>query len=85
MHAKHLTYMVGGAAAAFAVMLLVGVPLAKALPYALLLACPLMMIAMMASMRRGDSHGVAGHDRTQDPATDQPGADPTYPPAGSER
>jgi hypothetical protein len=85
MHAKHLAYMVAAGGAAFGVMVLAGVPLGTALPYALLLACPLMMIAMMASMRGDDSHGAAEPGRTRDPAGHQPAAEPDQPPAGSQR
>jgi hypothetical protein len=82
MHAKHLAYMVAAGGAAFGVMVLAGVPPATASLYALLLACPLMMIAMMASMRGDDSQGATGLDRTRDPAHS---AEPDQPPAGSQR
>lgn len=60
MGMKHVTSMLGGGAVVLAVLWLAGVPLATALPYALLLACPLMMIAMMRSMNGGNSHSSPG-------------------------
>ena len=52
-----------GAAVLFGVFLVAGVPLARALPFALFLACPLMMVAMMFMMGRGqDGHGGGEHD-----------------------
>lgn len=72
----HVKYMVLGAAAVLAIALLAGVPLESALPLAILLACPLMMVTMMASMNGGHGHGH-GHrpdsdvhqDTTPDPTT----------------
>lgn len=54
---SHLTGMLLAGAAVLAVALLAGFPLGAALPYAALLACPLMMIAMMVMMTRGSGHG----------------------------
>ena len=54
----HLKHMLIGGAAILAVLLVAGVDLRQALPWAVLLACPLMMIGMMAMMGRGGmSHG----------------------------
>ena len=51
------------AAAALAVGLLVaGTPLQELLPYAILLACPLMMVVMMRGMGHG-THGDTGTAR----------------------
>jgi hypothetical protein len=44
----------------FGVLLLVGAPLSSALLYAVLLACPLMMLIMGAHGGRGDG----GHDHS---------------------
>ena len=51
--------MIIGGVALLGVLLIAGVPLASALPYAVLLACPLMMIFMMSSM---GGHGSGCHD-----------------------
>jgi type III secretory pathway component EscV len=53
----HVKYMVLGAAALLALAVLAGVPLESALPLAILLACPLMMVVMMATMSGGHGHG----------------------------
>ena len=60
-HGKHLKYMLIAAVAVLAVLLLTGVSLTTALPYALLLACPLMMIAMMAFMTHNSSGNRPPH------------------------
>ena len=63
MHGNHLKHMVIGAAVLLGVFVVAGVPLGRALPYALFLACPLMMVAMMFMMGRGqDGHGVRERD-----------------------
>lgn len=52
----HLKHMLIGGAAILAILLVAGVDLKEALPWALLLACPLMMVAMMFMMnRKGES------------------------------
>lgn len=53
---RHLLYMGVIGVVALAGMWLVGVPLDRAVPWALLLACPLMMAAMMLLMNHGASH-----------------------------
>ena len=58
----------------FGVLLLVGAPLSSALLYAVLLACPLMMLTMGGH----GGHGGAGHDPSSrssvepDESTDRP-------------
>jgi type III secretory pathway component EscV len=54
----HVKYMVLGAAAVLAIALVAGVPLESALPLAILLACPLMMVVMMGTMGGGHGHGT---------------------------
>jgi hypothetical protein len=58
MHGNHLKHMLVGGAVVLGALLIVGVPVGTALPYALLLACPLMMLFMM----RGHGHGGHQHD-----------------------
>jgi hypothetical protein len=60
MNGNHLQHMLLGGAGVFGALLLVGVPLPSALLYALLLACPLMMITMGGH----GGHGGGGHDHT---------------------
>ncbi len=52
----HLFGMVGIAALVFVVLLGTGRSFQEALPLAILLACPLMMIGMMFMMRGGNDH-----------------------------
>jgi type III secretory pathway component EscV len=54
----HVKYMVLGGAAVLAVAVLAGVPLVSALPLAILLACPLMMLLMMGTMSGGHGDGT---------------------------
>ena len=54
---RHLWFMVGGAAVVLVVLLVAGVGPGQALRYALALACPLGMVAMMVVMGRGAGHG----------------------------
>lgn len=61
MHGNHLKHMLIGGGALLGVLLVAGIPLATALPYALFLACPLMMMFMMGSMGGHEGHG-GGHD-----------------------
>lgn len=56
----HLKHMLIGGAAIFAVLLVAGVDLQQALQWAILLACPLMMVGMMMMMNR--KGGSQGHD-----------------------
>lgn len=57
----HLKHMAIGAVVILAVLLALGVNLGQALPYAILLACPLGMVSMMFFMNRqgGHNHGDA--------------------------
>lgn len=57
MNGNHLKYMLLGGAGLFGALLLVGVPVSSALLYAVLLACPLMMITMGGH----GGHGGGGH------------------------
>ncbi|HEX2905208.1 MAG TPA: DUF2933 domain-containing protein [Jatrophihabitans sp.] len=59
---KHLKYMLLIGGGLFAVLLVAGVPLSAALSYALLLACPLMMVWMMLSMPSHDGSEHSGHE-----------------------
>lgn len=59
--ATHLKYMLLGGAGLLVVALLLGMPLQSALPLAILLACPLMMVFMMAQ-----SHAGQGSDHEDD-------------------
>ena len=61
MNGNHLKYMLLGGAGLFGVLLVVGVPVTSALLFAVLLACPLMMVFMMGSGHGG--HG-ASNDQT---------------------
>jgi type III secretory pathway component EscV len=53
-------YVIAGAAVAL-VAVVAGVPLARFLPFAILLVCPLMMLFMMRNM--GSMHGGGGDRR----------------------
>ena len=57
---KHIKYMLLGAAALFGVLLAVGVPLQSAMLFAVLLACPLMMVFMMGGH---GGHGASSDER----------------------
>ena len=56
----HLKHMAIGGAAVLAVLLLLKVDLRTAVTYAILLACPLGMVGMMAMMTKG-GHGQHDH------------------------
>lgn len=80
MKRNHLVTMLAGGAVLLVVLLAAGVPLANALPYAAILACPLMMIGMMWAMNRnGGGHGAHGgtccgqHDHQNERVTAAPG------------
>lgn len=63
---NHLKHMVIAGVGVFALLLIFGVDVGKALPWAALLACPLMMVAMMWTMNRGQGgHGGHGNARDQ--------------------
>ena len=66
----HLKHMLIGGAGIFVVLLVLGVDLASAGQWAILLACPLMMVGMMWMMGRGQG-GHGGHGVAQD----RPGAE----------
>lgn len=57
---NHLKYMLLGGGALFGVLLVVGVPLQSALLFAVLLACPLMMVSMMGGH---GGHGASSDER----------------------
>lgn len=56
----HLKHMAIGGGAILVVLLVLGVDLRAALPWALLLACPLMMVGMMFMMNRNHGAGAVG-------------------------
>lgn len=74
MNGNHLKHMLLGGAGVFGILMLVGVPLTSALLYAVVLACPLMMLTMGGH----GGHGDVGHDpssrRSDEPdeSTDRP-------------
>ncbi|WP_149204902.1 DUF2933 domain-containing protein [Actinotalea subterranea] len=68
----HLKHMLIGGGAILVVLLLVGVSVRDALPWAVLLACPLMMVGMMFMMSRGmGAKGGAAHQHGPHCATDE--------------
>jgi hypothetical protein len=70
MHGNHMKHMFIGGVGLLAVLLAFGVPLSSALPYAVFLACSLMMVMMMVMVLRspggGGGHGGGGHDHDAD-------------------
>jgi type III secretory pathway component EscV len=66
---SHMKYMLLGGAAVFAIALLAGVPAQTALTLAFVVACPLMMVLMMA----GGGHSDTSHKgRTdEEPSRDE--------------
>lgn len=76
-HSKWFPYLVLAAAAA-AILIAAGVPLAAFLPFVFLLACPLMMVFMMRGM--GGMH--SGEDHTGHGCEHDPTGTPTPPSAG---
>lgn len=68
-HANRMTPWLIGAAAVAAVLIAFGAPLASLLPFAIVLACPLMMIVMMRGMggMHGKSEDHTGHGCEHDP------------------
>lgn len=66
---RMLPYVLGAAVVA-ALLGLLGAPLASLLPFAVVLACPLMMVFMMRGMAGGHGGGEdhAGHGCEHDPA-----------------
>jgi len=66
-HNRMFPYL-AAAAVVGAVLIAAGAPLASLLPFALLLACPLMMIVMMRSMSGShSSEDHTGHGCEHDP------------------
>ncbi|HYP72620.1 MAG TPA: DUF2933 domain-containing protein [Microbacterium sp.] len=65
---KHLILLAGAATIILVGLVAFGVDLAQALPFALVLACPLSMIAMMYFMNR---HGTRGRGEPSTSAHDQ--------------
>ena len=69
MRSKRFLPYLFGAAMVAAVLIAVGAPLVSLLPFALLLACPLMMVFMMRGMsgmhNSGEDH--TGHGCEHDP------------------
>ena len=68
MDSKYFPYLIG-AAAVTAVLIAFGAPLASLLPFAIVLACPLMMIFMMKGMAgmHGSGEDHTGHGCEHDP------------------
>jgi hypothetical protein len=59
---RHFTYMLVAGVAVLGGLWAFGVSLSTAIPYAFLLACPLMMVFMMRGMDHGSmGHGSMGH------------------------
>ena len=71
-HDRMMTYLLVAAAIA-AALAVAGVPLASLLPFAILLACPLMMVFMMKGMSgmHGGNEDHTGHGCEHDPTRDQ--------------
>lgn len=68
----HLKHMLIGGAAILAVLLAVGVDARQALSWAVLLACPLMMVAMMLMMGRGHRAPAEGGHQHNPQAVSEP-------------
>ena len=73
MHGTSMRYLLVGAAALVVGLLIAGTSLQSLLPYALILACPLMMVFMMRGMGghtdHGAEHAQARPARDRDDAT----------------
>jgi hypothetical protein len=76
MMKKHVVQMAAAGGVILTGLWAFGVPLSTALPYALLLACPLMMIWMMTGMNHdGMNHGMgpgSSDDRDEPKRTEHP-------------
>ena len=73
----HLKHMAIAGGTILVLLLAFGVDLGKALPYALLLACPIGMVVMMGMMSRRGGHDHAAHGSGESAATTPaPGARP---------
>ena len=80
MHQNRMFPYLIGAALVAAVLIAVGAPLASLLPFALVLACPLMMVFMMRGMSGNHGHeDHTGHGCEHDPTRK------AEPPAGQSR
>ena len=71
MNDNHLKYMLLGGAGIFGLLLAFGVPLQSALLFALVMACPLMMVFMMGGhgghgMDSDEGRPVAGREDERD-------------------
>ena len=68
-HTNRMTPWLIGAAAIAAILIAFGAPLASLLPFAIVLACPLMMLVMMRGMggMHGESEDHTGHGCEHDP------------------
>ena len=68
-HSNRMVPWLVGAAAVAAVLIAVGAPLASLLPFAIILACPLMMFVMMRGMSGShhDREDHTGHGCEHDP------------------
>jgi len=64
---NHLLQMLGIGGVVLVVLLATGTSFRTALPFAILLACPLMMGGMMFMMMRGDNSQKQGNDATGQP------------------
>lgn len=70
MHGNHVKHMLIAGGGLLVVLIVAGVPLGTALPYAVALACPLMMVAMMGRGQSGHAGGGHGEaDAHHDDAT----------------
>jgi hypothetical protein len=80
MHSNRVVPWLVGAAALAALLIAFGAPLAPLLPFAVLLACPLMMVFMMRGMAgmHGRSEDHTGHGCEHDPT--RPAEPPTTTP-----
>ena len=68
-HRRMFPYLFGAAALA-AVLIAFGVPVASVLPFAVLLACPLMMVFMMRGMAGAhNNEDHTGHGCDHDPTS----------------
>ena len=69
---KHIATMLGVGAVVAAVLVAFGLPLTTVLPFAFILACPLMMVAMMFMMGGdGMNHGMnPGKSNDQETTSD---------------
>jgi hypothetical protein len=83
MHGNHMKHMLIGGAGLLVLLLVVGVPLSTALPYAVFLACPLMMLMMMRSMGGGAGQGGGGHDHGHGVTPERVPGERVEAPAGS--